>query len=109
QPASLGLGEHLLNQGLSAVLGGLGSLGGARGFGEIFESLSEAFGNIVQVAQGAVSGVVNNIVQVGSGLLDTAKPHWEQLQEQLVGHGVNVLGSLSETINNLHGLITGGR
>ncbi|CAF4182429.1 unnamed protein product, partial [Rotaria sordida] len=71
--------------------------------------ISEQFANIVGTAQAAISGVVGNIVQVGSGLLDASKPHWEQLQEQLVGHGLNVLGSLSETINNLHGTITGGR
>ncbi|CAF0830038.1 unnamed protein product [Rotaria sordida] len=106
QGAATGLGQHLLNQGLSAVLGGLG---GARGFGDIFNSISEQFANIVGTAQAAISGVVGNIVQVGSGLLDASKPHWEQLQEQLVGHGLNVLGSLSETINNLHGTITGGR
>ncbi|CAF1541115.1 unnamed protein product, partial [Rotaria sordida] len=71
--------------------------------------LSNQFATIFNAAQAAVSGVVGNIVQVGSGILDASKPHWEQLQEQLVGHGVNVLGSLSETINNLHGTITGGR
>ena len=31
-----GLGQHFLNQGLAAVLGGLGSLGGARAFGDLF-------------------------------------------------------------------------
>ncbi|CAF1466069.1 unnamed protein product [Rotaria sordida] len=106
QGAATGLGQHLLNQGLAAVLGGLG---GARAFNDIFASLSQQFANIVGTAQAAISGVVGNIVQVGSGLLDASKPHWEQLQEQLVGHGLNVLGSLSETINNLHGSITGGR
>ncbi|CAF1466565.1 unnamed protein product [Rotaria sordida] len=106
QGAATGLGQHLLNQGLAAVLGGLG---GARAFNDIFASLSQQFANIVGTAQAAISGVVGNIVQVGSGLLDASKPHWEQLQEQLVGHGLNVLGSLSETINNLHGTITGGR
>ncbi|CAF3652531.1 unnamed protein product [Rotaria sordida] len=106
QGAATGLGQHLLNQGLSAVLGGLG---GARGFADIFTGLSQQFATIVGTAQAAISGVVGNIVQVGSGLLDASKPHWEQLQEQLVGHGLNVLGSLSETINNLHGTITGGR
>ncbi|CAF4403085.1 unnamed protein product, partial [Rotaria sordida] len=89
QSSVVGLGQHLLNQGLAAVLGGLGSLGGARGIGDIFAGLSQQFGNIFQTAQAAVSGVVGNIVQVGSGILDAAKPHWEQLQEQLVGHGVN--------------------
>ncbi|CAF4995830.1 unnamed protein product, partial [Rotaria sp. Silwood1] len=45
----------------------------------------------------------------GAQILDASKPHLQQLQEQLVGHGLNVLGSLSETINNLHGSITGSR
>jgi hypothetical protein len=30
------LGQHILNQGLSAVIGGLGSLGGSRAIGDIF-------------------------------------------------------------------------
>ncbi|CAF4976045.1 unnamed protein product, partial [Rotaria sp. Silwood1] len=53
-------------------------------------------------------GAVNNIASLGSSIVDASKPHWEQLQEQLVGHGLNALGSISETINNLHGSITGG-
>jgi len=46
---------------------------------------------------------------IAAGVIDASKPHLQQLQEQLVGHGLNALGSLSETINNLHGSITGGR
>ncbi|CAF1186904.1 unnamed protein product [Rotaria sordida] len=103
-----GLGQHFLNQGLAAVLGGLGGLGG-RNFGDIFAGLSQQIGAAVTAAQGILQGVVGNITTLGSTLLDASKPHWEQLQEQLVGHGLNVLGSLSETINNLHGSITGGR
>jgi hypothetical protein len=30
------LSQHILNQGLSAVIGGLGSLGGSRAIGDIF-------------------------------------------------------------------------
>ncbi|CAF1059548.1 unnamed protein product [Rotaria sordida] len=103
-----GLGQHFLNQGLAAVLGGLGSLGG-RSFGEMFAGLSQQIGAAVSAAQGMLQGVVGGLSALGSNLLDASKPHWEQLQEQLVGHGLNVLGSLSETINNLHGSITGGR
>ena len=36
QGALTGLGQHFLNQGLAAVLGGLGSLGGSRAIGDIF-------------------------------------------------------------------------
>jgi hypothetical protein len=32
----LEMGQHLLNQGFAAALGGLGSLGGSRGFDDIF-------------------------------------------------------------------------
>lgn len=68
--------------------------------------LSNQIGSVVTVAQGVLTGVVSNL---GSTLVDATKPHWESLQEQLIGHGLNVLGSLSETINNVHGSITGGR
>ena len=32
------IGQHLLNQGLAAVIGGLGSLGGSRALGDLFAS-----------------------------------------------------------------------
>ncbi|CAF0992684.1 unnamed protein product [Adineta ricciae] len=102
------LGQHFLNQGLAAVLGGLGGLG-SRGFSDIFASLSQSIGTAVTAAQGALTGALGGLQQLGSQILDASKPHWEQLQEQLVGHGLNVLGSLSETINNVHGSIVGGR
>jgi len=101
-----GLAQHFVNQGLAAVLGGLG---GSRGLTDILAALQLQLGSAVSAAQGALSGALGNISALGSSLLDASKPHWEQLQEQLVGHGLNVLGSVSETINNLHGSITGGR
>jgi hypothetical protein len=109
-PAITGLGQHFLNQGLAAVLGGLGSLGsGSRAFADIFASLSASVGAAVTAAQGALSGALGGLSALGSQILDASKPHWEQLQEQLVGHGLNVLGSIAESINNVHGTITSGR
>jgi ABC-type transporter Mla subunit MlaD len=105
QGAVAGLGQHFLNQGLAAVLGGLGS----RAFGDIFASISQQIGAAVTAAQGALSGALGGLQELAGSVIDASKPHWEQLQEQLVGHGLNVLGSLSETINNVHGSITGGR
>ena len=107
--AVTGIGQHLLNQGLAAVLGGLGSLGGSRFIGDLFSSLSSQIGAAVTAAQGALTGALGSLSSLGGNILDASKPHWESLQEQLVGHGLNVLGSISETINNLHGSITGGR
>ncbi|CAF0823473.1 unnamed protein product [Didymodactylos carnosus] len=104
-PAITGLGQHFLDQGLSAVLGAIGS----RGFGDIFANLSQQFSSILSAGQLAISNVVDNITGVVSGVLDASKPHWEQLQDQLLGHGLNVLNSLGQTINDLHGTITGGR
>ena len=75
----------------------------------LFVALSEQIGAAVSAAQGALSGAIGSLSALGSDILDASKPHWEQLQEQLVGHGLNVLGSISETINNLHGTITGGQ
>jgi len=105
----VGIGQHLLNQGLASVLGGLGSLGGSRAIGDIFAGLSAQIGSAVSMAQDAIKGIAGNIAQLGGQLLDTAKPHWEGLKESMVGHGMNVLGSLSETIGDLHSSITGGR
>jgi hypothetical protein len=104
--AVTGLGQHALNQGLAAVLGGLG---GSRAFADIFASLSQQVSAAVTAAQGALSGALGGLTALGSQILDASKPHWEQLQEQLVGHGLNVLGSLAESINNVHGSIVGGR
>ncbi|UJR09058.1 hypothetical protein I4U23_013306 [Adineta vaga] len=100
------IGQHFLNQGLAAVLGGIG---GSRIFGDLFASLQQQIGAAVTIAQGALSGALGSLSALGSNILDASKPHWEQLQEQLVGHGLNVLGSISETINNVHGSITGGQ
>jgi len=105
QPAISGLGSHFLDQGLSAVLGAIGS----RGFGDIFAGLSAQIAQIVETGQNALNGLVGNLSSVVSGVLDASKPHWEQLQDQLMGHGLNVLNSLGQTINDLHGTITGGR
>jgi len=106
--AVTGMGQHFVNQGLSAVLGGLGSLGG-RGIGDIFSNLSAQIAALVNAGQSALSGIVGNITSIATGVLDASKPHWEQLQEQLVGHGLNVLNTLGQTINDLHGSVTGGR
>jgi len=100
-----GLGSHILNQGLGAVLGGLG--GSRAGFGDIFAALQGHISTAVGAAQGALSGALSGLTSLGSSLIDSSKPHWEQLQEQLLGHGLNVLGSISETINNLHGSVAG--
>jgi len=100
------IGQHLLNQGLGAVLG---SLGGSRGLNDLWAALTQQLSGAVSIAQGVLSGALGNLSTIGAGLIDASKPHWEQLQENLVGHGLNVLGSVSETINNLHGSITSGR
>jgi len=103
------IGQQFLNQGLASVLGALGNLGGARGLNDIWTALQQQVAGVVSGAQAALTGALGSITALGSNILDASKPHWEQLQEQLVGHGLNVLGSISETVNNLHGSITGGR
>jgi hypothetical protein len=100
------LGGHFLNQGIASVLGGLS---GSRGINDIWSALQNQVSGAVTVAQGVLNGALSNLSALGSNIIDASKPHWEQLQEQLVGHGLNVLGSISETVNNLHGSITGGR
>jgi hypothetical protein len=75
----------------------------------LFAALSQQVGAAVAAAQGALTGALGNLSNLGANLVDASKPHFAQLQESLVGHGLNVLGSISETINNLHGSITGGR
>jgi len=106
--AVTGISQHFLNQGLSAFLGGLAGIGG-RGFGDIFAGLSNQIAGLVTAGQTALSGILGNVSNIVTGVLDASKPHWEQLQEQLVGHGLNVLNTLGNTINDLHGTITGGR
>jgi hypothetical protein len=105
-PAITGIGQHLLNQGLNAVIG---ALGGSRGIGDIFAGLSEQVSGLVSSAGAALTGAWNGLVEVGGAIVDASKPHLAQLGEQLVGHGLNALNSVSETINNLHGSLVGGR
>jgi len=105
-PAITGLGQHFLNQGLSAVLG---AIGGGRIFGDLLSGLSAQISGLVSTAQNALSGIVGNITSLAGQVLDASKPHWESLQEQLIGHGLNVLNSLGNTINDFHGSVVGGR
>jgi len=107
QGALGGIAQQLMNQGLAAVLGAVG--GGRAGFGDIFAALSQQIAGLVSGAQSMLGGALGNLSAIGASILDASKPHLEQLQEQLVGHGLNVLGSLSETINNIHGTVAGGR
>ncbi|CAF3517049.1 unnamed protein product [Adineta steineri] len=108
QDAVMGMGQHLLNQGLSAVLGGLAG-GRANMFTDMLASLQSSVSGVLNQATTALSGVVAGLQQAGATMLSTAQPHWEDLQQQLLGHGMNVLGSVSETINNMHGTLVGGR
>jgi len=108
------LGQHFLNQGTAAVLGGLGSLGGSRaGIKDILGGVKEQVATAVQAAQstvqGVVGGIVGNIKDIKDNTVEASKPHIQNLKDQLLGHGLNVLGSLSETVSNVHGSITGGR
>ncbi|CAF4356882.1 unnamed protein product [Adineta steineri] len=108
QDAVMGMGQHLMNQGLSAVLGGL--VGGqSRIFGDLFASLQESVSGMLSQAGNMMTGVMAGLQGAASGILTAAQPHWEDLQQQLLGHGMNVLGSVSETINNMHGTLVGGR
>jgi hypothetical protein len=104
--ALTGIGQHLLNQGLSAVLG---AVGGARAFADIWAGITSQVSGLVSTTQAALTGALNNLAVIGAGIVDASKPHLETLQEQLIGHGLNALNSLSETINNFHGTLTGGR
>jgi hypothetical protein len=72
-----------------------------------FSALQGHISTAVGAAQGAIGGALSSLSGLGASLIDSSKPHWEQLQEQLLGHGLNVLGSISETINNLHGSVAG--
>jgi predicted PurR-regulated permease PerM len=105
-PHITGLGQHFLNQGLSAVLG---AIGGARGLGDIFGGLAAQIGTIVAAGQTAAQGILSQLSGIVGGVIDASKPHLETLQEQLVGHGLNALNSLAESIQSLHGSVIGGR
>jgi len=106
QGALMGIGQHFVNQGLSAVLGAVGGMGG-RGFGDIFGAISAQLSGLVSSAQTAVGGIWNNLTTIAGNVLETSKPHLAQLQEQLIGHGLNVLNSLGNTVTDLHGSLTG--
>jgi len=108
------LGQHFVNQGTAAVLGGLGSLGGSRGglqdiLGGVKQQITTAVQAAQSTVQGVVGGIVGNIKDIKDNTVEASKPHIQNLKDQLLGHGLNVLGSLSETVSNVHGSITGGR
>ncbi|CAF1064736.1 unnamed protein product [Adineta steineri] len=101
-----GIGQALLNQGLSAVLS---SMAGSRFLGDFMSQITSQMTAAVSAAQNVISTAVSGLSGVLSGVLDASKPHLADLQNQMLGHGMNVLGSLSETVNNLHGSLVGGQ
>jgi len=107
QATATHVGQQVLNTGLASVLGALGNLGGSRIFGDIFDTLKQHFNTAVSAANGALQGALGGLAQLGSDLVASSKPHFQSLQEQLVNHGLNALGSISESISNIHGSITG--
>ncbi|CAF1150325.1 unnamed protein product [Adineta steineri] len=102
----LAIGQSLLNQGLSAVIG---QLAGSRFLGDFMSQITSQFASAIATAQGVVSSTVASLTGVASSLLDASKPHLADLQKQLMGHGLNMLGSISETVNNLHGSLIGSQ
>jgi len=102
----LGIGQHFVNQGLSAVLG---AVSGGRIFGELLSGLTSQLSALVSGAQTAVTGIMGNLQGIVGNVIDASKPHLAQLQEQLIGHGLNVLNSIGNTVTDLHGSLTGGR
>jgi len=108
QGALMGIGSHLVNQGLSAVLGAVGGMGG-RGFADLLSSITSQFSGLVSGVQGALGGIMTNVQGIVGNVIDASKPHIAQLQEQLIGHGLNVLNSIGNTVTDLHGSLTGGR
>ncbi|CAF1490995.1 unnamed protein product [Adineta steineri] len=102
----LAIGQNLLSQGLSAVVG---SLAGSRFLGDFMSQISSSMAAAVATAQGVISQTVSSLSGVLSNIVDASKPHLADLQNQMLGHGMNVLGSLSETVNNLHGSLVGGQ
>jgi len=107
QATATHIGQQVLNTGLAAILGGLGSLSGSRVFGDIFDALKQHFNTAVSAANVALSGALGGLTQLGSDLVASTKPHLQSLQEQLLNHGLNALGTISESISNIHGSITG--
>jgi len=102
----LGIGQHFVNQGLSAVLGAVGGMGG-RGFGDLLSSITSQFSGIVSNVQNVLGGIMTNVQGIVGNVIDASKPHIAQLQEQLIGHGLNVLNSIGNTVTDLHGSLTG--
>jgi len=100
------IGQQLLNQGLSAVVG---SLSGSRFLGDFFNQITSQFAGAIATAQGVIATTVDNLTSAASSIFDASKPHLADLQNQLMGHGLNMLGSISESVNNLHGSLVGGQ
>ncbi|CAE6405574.1 unnamed protein product [Rhizoctonia solani] len=80
----------------------------SRAISDIFAGLSGQLGSAIRTVQGALSGVFSSLSALLSNIIDSSRPHLEQLQEQLVGLGLNVLGSIFESIQNVRGSITSG-
>ncbi|CAF4326495.1 unnamed protein product, partial [Adineta steineri] len=73
-----GIGQALLNQGLSAVLS---SMAGSRFLGDFMSQITSQMTAAVSAAQNVISTAVSGLSGVLSGVLDASKPHLADLQK----------------------------
>jgi len=95
------IATNLANLGLATLVSGLG---GKKRFLESL-GLGDAFNNILAGLTSTVGNVTGAVTDVYGQLVDAVTPHLQDLQDQLINHGLNAAQSLLDTLANISGTI----
>jgi phage-related protein len=95
------IATNLANLGLATIVS---SLNGKKRFLESL-GLGDAFNSILDGLTSTVTNVTSSVTDIYGQLVDAVTPHVQDLQDQLINHGLNAAQSLLDTLANISGTI----
>jgi len=95
------IATNIANLGLATIISGLN---GKKRFLESL-GLGDAFNSILSGLTSTVTSVTGAVTDVYGQLVDAVSPHIQDLQDQLINHGLNAAQSLLDTLSNISGTI----
>lgn len=92
------IATSLANVGLASILG---SLSGKRGLLDTL-GLTDAFNNITSTLAGHINNITGSLTDLATGVVGAVQPHFENLQNELINHGLNAAQSLVNTLSGIN-------